>query len=333
MNTKGSYRKILEHSKQAIIAAIEIYNKPKFDYREEIFAMLLANAWELMFLAVLSKNGKRIFKPKKRNQDYKTLTFDDSMADIKPLFPPEISAEVVVENIVLIRQYRNTATHYYHEEQHKHAIYALAHASIKNYHDLCKAVFDQDIADEISIVLLPLSFNAPPDFVEFFKTKKQSNYTPFISNLFSTFQILENNSADTNRLITHCKIRFEPTKNINLADITASRGNVANSNVIERQINPNDSHPLLMKTIIGRNSEDKKRRILKHKNLNHDMNSNDFQAVIWKNKIKSKFDLCWDNRNGTTQYSPKIIAFLNGLSVNDIKKAKVEYNKHKRRRK
>jgi hypothetical protein len=38
-------------SVHAAIAAIEIYNKPNFFYREEAFALLMANAWELLLKA------------------------------------------------------------------------------------------------------------------------------------------------------------------------------------------------------------------------------------------------------------------------------------------
>lgn len=39
---------LAEKSLQAAIAAIEIYNKPNFSYREESFALLMTNAWELL---------------------------------------------------------------------------------------------------------------------------------------------------------------------------------------------------------------------------------------------------------------------------------------------
>lgn len=38
-------------SVQAAIAAIEVYNKPNFSYREEAFALLMSNAWELLVKA------------------------------------------------------------------------------------------------------------------------------------------------------------------------------------------------------------------------------------------------------------------------------------------
>ena len=38
-------------SVQAAVAAIEVYNKPYFLYREEAFALLMTNAWEILLKA------------------------------------------------------------------------------------------------------------------------------------------------------------------------------------------------------------------------------------------------------------------------------------------
>jgi hypothetical protein len=38
-----------------MLSAIEIYNKPNFSYREETFAILAVNAWELLLKAFLFK--------------------------------------------------------------------------------------------------------------------------------------------------------------------------------------------------------------------------------------------------------------------------------------
>jgi hypothetical protein len=42
---------LAQKSVQAAISAIEIYNKPNFSYREEAFALLMSNAWELLLKA------------------------------------------------------------------------------------------------------------------------------------------------------------------------------------------------------------------------------------------------------------------------------------------
>jgi hypothetical protein len=41
-------QKLLENSLSAALSSIEIYNKPDFKYREEIFTILNVNSWELL---------------------------------------------------------------------------------------------------------------------------------------------------------------------------------------------------------------------------------------------------------------------------------------------
>src|SRR6266478_5784810 len=54
--------RLLKNAEAALMSAIEIYNKPAFAYREETFAILALNAWELLLKAKLleiSKNNLR----------------------------------------------------------------------------------------------------------------------------------------------------------------------------------------------------------------------------------------------------------------------------------
>jgi hypothetical protein len=53
MNYRGSSRHLVKNAKSALLAAIEIYNKPGFQYRDECFVILLLNAWELFLKALL----------------------------------------------------------------------------------------------------------------------------------------------------------------------------------------------------------------------------------------------------------------------------------------
>lgn len=58
MKTNKTYRALLDKSISSMIAAIEIYNKPDFDYREETFAILAVNSWEMLLKAVMFKINK-----------------------------------------------------------------------------------------------------------------------------------------------------------------------------------------------------------------------------------------------------------------------------------
>ena len=53
MNYCGSFRKLCGNAKSAMIAAIEIYNKPRFFYRNECTIILLLNAWELVLKSTI----------------------------------------------------------------------------------------------------------------------------------------------------------------------------------------------------------------------------------------------------------------------------------------
>lgn len=46
-------RRLLNKSIAAMISAIEVYNKPDYKYREETFAILSLNAWELLLKAFI----------------------------------------------------------------------------------------------------------------------------------------------------------------------------------------------------------------------------------------------------------------------------------------
>lgn len=65
MNLTGSYKALRDNSKDAMLAAIEIYNKPQIRYRDECFVILLINSWELLLKAILSKEQTTDLLPQK----------------------------------------------------------------------------------------------------------------------------------------------------------------------------------------------------------------------------------------------------------------------------
>jgi hypothetical protein len=87
-----------------MIASIELYNKPQFPYREEVFVILLVNAWELLLLAILSYKKKRIFQKKIRSKPYKTLKFSDAFKQAKSYFPESLAVKAVEENLNEIKR-------------------------------------------------------------------------------------------------------------------------------------------------------------------------------------------------------------------------------------
>lgn len=48
---KSRSQELLDRAVAAMVAAVEIYNKPSFPYRVESFAILAINGWELLLKA------------------------------------------------------------------------------------------------------------------------------------------------------------------------------------------------------------------------------------------------------------------------------------------
>src|SRR5688572_29891588 len=136
MNLKGSFRALRNNSRAAMLAAIEIYNKPQIAYRDECFSILLINSWELLLKAIISKNKQRIFYSKKKEEAYRTLSLRDALAKVRDFFPGHIQYEPVAQNINLLETYRNNAIHFYNQPGFGVIIYGLAQTSIVNYKDL-----------------------------------------------------------------------------------------------------------------------------------------------------------------------------------------------------
>ena len=76
MKKNPIYESLIDKSIGSMLSAIEIYNKPEFKYREETFAILAINSWELLLKARLLKlNNYRVnsiycYKPYKNDVSY-----------------------------------------------------------------------------------------------------------------------------------------------------------------------------------------------------------------------------------------------------------------------
>ena len=329
MNYKGSYRKLLENSKAAMMAAIEIYNKPAFKYRDECVVILLLNAWELVLKALLSKNKRIIFYPKKRNQPYRTLSCQDALTNVRNYFPKEIPHLPVQRNLELLGTYRDNAVHFYNAESFRVVLYALAQTCIKNFRDLIEKSFGQRLEDEISWQLLPLGIRPPIDIISYISSdkdftgkKKSDAVRHFLSELAKSANEIKSSGGDTGRLLTVFNVKLESIKKIGDADVVVGVTKGENSEgplTVIRNQDPNITHPLRQKTIVNEIA-----------NL-HGMAFTPyiFQAVLWKYDLKGNSQYCWKADEGVlTKYSHDIVAFIKRLSRVDLDAAVNEYKGH-----
>lgn len=325
INIYGAYTRLRDNSKSAMMAAIEIYNKPNFEYREECCVILLINAWELILKALLSKNKVRIYYYKKsRNEDYRTLSIRDSLTKGKSYFPHEMDYTAVKANLDHLITFRDKAIHFYNVKGLESVIYNLAQASINNYCDLLRLSFNVDLAESVNIVLLPLSVGQMPiDPIQFIDGrhitgKYPAEVTSFLRSLGAAVSVLEARNADVSRLMLTFSIKYESVKKRKDAVAVVGIDENAPTSVAIRKFDPND---FLRQSEILAKLPDKIEGVK--------VNQYTFQAYVWKHKIKEKSHLYWSDKSGAvTRYSPELVGQIRKSSGADLQKARKEYSRN-----
>jgi hypothetical protein len=198
---------LLGNGKAALLASIEIYNKPRIEYRDECFVILLLNAWELVLKAVLSKKGQSIFYPKRRKEPPRTYSMADAFRKAEGFLPAALEVTAIRLNLELLSTYRDNAVHFYNAPGFGTLLYALAQTCIVNLKDLLKAFFDIDLANEITWQLLPLGLDPPIDPVQYMAGtaapgRANTAVKQFLAELAKSTQALESQRIDTARLLT-----------------------------------------------------------------------------------------------------------------------------------
>ena len=316
-----------------MLAAIEIYNKPQIEYRDECFTILLVNAWELLVKAILSKNKQRVYYPKKRGKPYRTYSVQDALRKAKPYFPADIPYQPVAANLSQLIAYRDKTIHFYNQRGFGVVIYGLAQTSIVNFRDLMLGVFGIDIAGDMTLSLLPLSFGAQPDPIAFLQ---QAKATPpksravaqFLREISQATHELESRGLDTARFLTVFTVNLRSVKHVSSADVTVALSGVQDDGdtplVIVRRVDLNVSHPLRQKDIVAK---------LGPELAGVPFTAFTFQALARKLGIKSKPHLCWQSNTGDlTRYSAEVPSRLGRLTEDEIREARKEYSEHIRQR-
>ncbi|WP_241472290.1 DUF3644 domain-containing protein [Mycolicibacterium neoaurum] len=96
-----SIRRLTDNSMAAMLAAVELYNKPLITYRDELAVMLAVNAWELALKAALRRNRTSIHYPKKSGERYRTIGIDDALGRVtnQNLWPAGLDGAAITVNV------------------------------------------------------------------------------------------------------------------------------------------------------------------------------------------------------------------------------------------
>jgi len=173
-------------SVDACLAAIEIYNKPNFRYREEAFAVLMLNAWELLLKARIllanrnnmrsievweprkKKNGEpslRLFPRKNRANNNLTIGLISAASTVRA-YPKDNIDNACGENLRLLLEVRDSAAHLLNPSPGLSArVQEIGTAAVRNYARACKDWFGKDLS-EYNFYLMPLAFESAAGVIE-----------------------------------------------------------------------------------------------------------------------------------------------------------------------
>lgn len=207
MKVNKTYRALLDKSIDSMLSAIEIYNKPNFNYREETFAVLAVNAWELLLKAyilrenrynmralyilepITKKDGSASQKKKKPKLNRCGNPMSISIFEcIKILDEKKVLPTNLKNNIETIIELRDNAVHFVSLTPLSKQIQELGFACVKNY---ISAIKHWKLSIDISrynLYLMPLAYIDEKITVDSVVTEDNENYISFVKRLLESDQ-------------------------------------------------------------------------------------------------------------------------------------------------
>lgn len=159
---KAIYKQLVDKSLAASLSAIEIYNKPDFKYRNEIFVILLINSWELLLKARILQNNKNktnsLYLYNKNGRIKRNRTGNPFTIEIIGSMKLANLENIIKENLEILIEIRDTSIHFYNNDSIAYIIYSLGAAALKNYSTKIKEWFEIDIIKKYNFNILPLGF-------------------------------------------------------------------------------------------------------------------------------------------------------------------------------
>jgi len=307
-----------------MLAAIEIYNKPLFLYREEVFIILLTNSWELLLKAIVSKSKNSIYYKKKSGKPYRTLNWKDAfkIASKSGIWPTNIQITGIQENLKILTEYRNNIIHYINnKEELALVLFLLAQQSIINYQNLLESIFGQNLGEKVTWCLLPLGFQLPADPITYLKnlpSTQQDRNSATKNLLYSVLEAMSRlDHTSTESLISQFTIQLHSSKKD--ADLTCKIDNTSqnpDATIVKQKIDSNERYPWRQKEILEK---------IKHVGGTQ-LNQYVFGAISWHFGLWGNDKFCWrDQHTNERRWSILTEKFLQKLTSKDVQTAKKEY--------
>jgi len=175
--------RFLQKAEAALLSAIEVYNRPTFAYREETFAILALNAWELLLKAkLLSESGnrprclyaferhslkggqqsKKLYLKRNRSGAALTHSLSRTITELENHTTIKVDGSIK-SNLDALVEIRDNAVHFVIAgPQLAKQILEVGTAAVRNFVELARLWFQHDLSGR-HFFLMPIGFVDPPD--------------------------------------------------------------------------------------------------------------------------------------------------------------------------
>jgi hypothetical protein len=322
-----SIKRLSSNSMAAMLAAVEIYNKPQMTYRDEVVVINVVNAWELALKAALRQKRRSIYYPKKKGERYRSLSLDDCLARVTnaSLWSDGLDGPAMTANLKALSEFRNRAIHLYNAPGLGTIIYPFLQQNILNYRDFVLAKFNKDLAEHMTWQLLPLGATIPSDAVRFMRgspdTQTIAEVQDFIDDVRVLMDRAEQAGSDMGRVATIYDINLQSVKKMSSADLIVAVSSDAEGQIVMKKSDPNQTHPYTATELIKKVNARREGRTL---------NGYDHQAVCWDEDLRDASAYAWKHSNAATHvWSGAAVTYLAGKTDSDYDAARARYREHK----
>lgn len=245
---KARCRILAGSSLATALSAIEIYNKPDFRHREQIFSVLMVIAWEALLKAKILKDANNrltsLYVPDgrryKRNRAGQHLTIGIHEAATRCALPP-----IVAQNIESLVEIRDAAVHLTaRSDGLPYLVFTLGAASLRNYARLLREWFDVRLSD-YNFYILPLGFQYPFKTLTAVDLRKEPEDVALVMSSVAKAQAAGEIEADGFALACELTTTLVSAKKITEdTDLVAKIDPASTSAVIvSREVNLIDKYP------------------------------------------------------------------------------------------
>jgi hypothetical protein len=196
----------LQKAEAALLSAIEVYNRPTFEYREETFAILALNAWELLVKAkLLAEHNNRIralytFERRtlrngrqsqkfylKRNRSGAPLSHSlwKAITELENTTTMRVDT-AIKSNLEALTEIRDSAIHFLvASPQLAKLVLEVGTAAVRNFIELARSWFERDLSGR-HFFLMPIGFIDPADAASAINlSKEEAKLIAYIAKLAS----------------------------------------------------------------------------------------------------------------------------------------------------